>query len=64
MLKLYTLDSGWAGGAVVVAASREEAIPLLRSTYGWQSDKEERMLSEIREHEIKPGLMVEFWGDH
>jgi 3-methyladenine DNA glycosylase Mpg len=70
MLKIYSLDEGWAGGTVVVAESLEEAIKKFEEARPWRVHQRHNPLGpkklsedDITEHEIAPGLVVDFMGD-
>lgn len=70
MLKIYSLDEGWAGGTVVVAESIEEAIKKFEEARPWRVVKKHLPMQpaplsekDITEHEIVPGLVIDFMGD-
>lgn len=64
MLKIYSLDEGWAGGTVVVAESLEEAIKKFEEARPWRVLGPKKLSEDdIMEHEIAPGLVVDFMGD-
>jgi len=61
-LKIYTLDSTWAGLIVVVATSREAARECMKRNraYNYSRDVIDK---EIEEYEIVDGFFYENRGD-
>jgi hypothetical protein len=60
-LKLYSYDQGWAGGVVVAARSREEAVEKMVAT-GLLRDGAVAS-DKITEHKMSEDLVIEFAGD-
>lgn len=60
MLKLFAIDFGWAGGAAVLAESKEKAFELFKEQVGYGCD-EDVTLEEIQE--IEPGTVFQALGD-
>lgn len=60
-LKLYSIDQGWAGGVVVSARTREEAVEKMAATGLLLA--EPVAPDRITEHKMSEDLVIEFAGD-
>jgi hypothetical protein len=59
MLKIYVVDEGWAGGLVVVAESKAEAVQYMLDMDPYDPITEDGLY----EYEIEPGEIHRFLGD-